>query len=59
MNWCYDVAQIGYLVRASFGTSHFSLRITLRPSDPRLLSFRTQLRDGSLSNVEEAGPDPT
>lgn len=53
VNWCYDIAEMGHLVRAVVGTHSFSLSLTLPTTDARLGRFETLVADRSIWTVLE------
>lgn len=54
VNWCYDVAGIGHLIRATFLPGRLQLRLTLKQGDGILERFAEKVADRALWNVQTA-----
>lgn len=51
VNWCYDVAGVGHLVRATMQEQHFELRLTIAKTDDRVESFAAQVADPKVWRI--------
>jgi hypothetical protein len=53
VNWCYDAADMGHLVRAIFHPGRLTLRVTLPKADHRLERFVEQVADANQWSVSQ------